>query len=219
MVSVKCLIEHLDECPGGVYSAILYGSLVRGDFLPEISDVDIFLILEDGAIPDEIVNTVKSRLSGCLDSGRGLDVVWEWKRDLTSKPYRGYPFKFLTIYREDFKGDHVVLCGKGPLIPEMPFSHALNLRIRHIEDVLEKKKDDLKALSLLSGEVARHIAYLNGSSLDKRDIVGTLLRLEDADGLRIFTAYLEGRIVEDGDFLIRYIEKGVERLKEIASSL
>ncbi len=198
------------------YSIWLLG---EGDFLPEISDVDIFLILEDGAIPDEIANKVKGRLSGCLDSGRGLDIVWEWKRDLISKPYGGYPFKFLTIYREDFEKNHVVLCGKGPLIPEMPFSHALYLRIRHIEEAMETKRDDRRALSLLAGEVARHIAYLNGSSLDKRDIVGTLLRLEDVDGLRIFAAYLEGRIVEDGDFLIRYIEKGVEQLKKTAYSL
>ncbi len=176
-------------------------------------------MLEDGAIPNEIVDMVRGRLSGCVDTGQNLDVVWEWKRNLISKPYSGYPFKFLTIYREDFVENHIVLCGGEPPVPDMPLSRAVHLRIDHLEKALKRRKNDPRALSLLAGEIARHIAYLNGSSLHKGNVYGTLLRIGDMDGARIYRAYLQGGAVKDMDFLIRYVEKGIERLREIASGL
>ena len=45
---VDCLQRKLGRV-SGLHSLLLYGSLVRGDFIPGTSDVDFFAVLENGA--------------------------------------------------------------------------------------------------------------------------------------------------------------------------
>jgi hypothetical protein len=44
---VTPFLERVDEALGGGYSAVLYGSAARGDFVPGQSDLNLMLILED----------------------------------------------------------------------------------------------------------------------------------------------------------------------------
>ena len=55
---LECIQGKLGRVPG-LHSLILYGSLVRGDFIPETSDVDFFAVLSDGIDPEEVLSKIR----------------------------------------------------------------------------------------------------------------------------------------------------------------
>lgn len=83
----------------------------------------------------------------------------------------GYPYKFLTIYQTDFRENHVVILGNEVveyLPPEYSLEDLLPARLNGgVLNGLEKFKGNLKMMHIQAGEVARLMAYLNGSSLGK----------------------------------------------------
>jgi len=59
------------------------------------------------------------------------------------------------------------------------------------------------------------MAFLNGSSLRKDDVLRTLERIGDEEALRIYRAYLNGRKTEfDVDFLRNFVLSRVEKMAE-----
>ena len=80
---IDCIRQNLGRVPG-LYSLILYGSLVRGDFLPGTSDVDFFAVLEDGAEPEDVLSKLQPVLEGCSKplNPVEVDVAWEWLSNL-----------------------------------------------------------------------------------------------------------------------------------------
>jgi hypothetical protein len=48
-VPVQGLLNDLDQALGGRYSAVLYGSAARGDWVAGVSDVNLLLVLDDTA--------------------------------------------------------------------------------------------------------------------------------------------------------------------------
>jgi len=82
---------------------------------------------------------------------------------------------------------------------------------------LEHFNGNRKMLHILAGETARLMAFLNGSSLRKDDVLRTLERIGDEEALRlrIYRAYLNGRKTEfDVDFLRNFVLSRVEKMAE-----
>ena len=103
---VSPLLSEADRMLAGRYSAVLYGSAARGDFIPGHSNVDLMLILED-ATPDilrslgrALVQWRKSRLEPPLLMTRA-----EWQRVTDVFP----------IEITDMRAGYQVLRGTDPL--------------------------------------------------------------------------------------------------------
>ncbi|WP_231855743.1 hypothetical protein [Thermococcus peptonophilus] len=129
----------------------------------------------------------------------------------------GYPYKFLTIYQTDFRENHVVILGNEVVeyLPEYSLEDLLPARLNGVLNGLEKFKGNLKMMHIQAGEVARLMAYLNGSSLRKDDVVRTLEQIGDKDAIKIYRAYLNGRKIPfPEEFLREFITKRVEWIKE-----
>ena len=83
-------VKRLADClkklgrVSGLHSLILYGSLLRGDFVPGTSDVDFFAVLEDGTDPEGIIEKIKPALEECSAflNPVEVDVAWEWLSNL-----------------------------------------------------------------------------------------------------------------------------------------
>ncbi|NJE09364.1 nucleotidyltransferase domain-containing protein [Thermococcus sp. MAR1] len=220
-------VEGLAECVrkklgrvSGLHSLILYGSLLRGDFVPGTSDVDFFAVLGDGTDPEIIIEKIKPVLEECSAflNPVEVDVAWEWLSNLRDPLNLGYPYKFLTVYQRDFRENHVVLLGEDVvgIIPEYSLDELLPGRLEGILRNLERFSRNLKMLHILAGETARLMAFLSGSSLRKDDVLRTLQQLGDNEAVMIYTAYLKGRNEPfDGDFLQEFVKLRVEKMKTL----
>ncbi|NJE54652.1 nucleotidyltransferase domain-containing protein [Thermococcus sp. 21S9] len=218
-------VERLADCLRrklgrvlGLHSLILYGSLVRGDFIPGTSDVDFFAVLEDGTNPEEVLKELTPVLEECSAflNPVEVDVAWEWASNLSDPLGKGYPYKFLTVYQRDFRENHVVLLGEDvtDIIPEYALTELLPERLEGIMRNLGRFGGNKKMLHILAGETARLMAVLNGSSLRKDDVLATLRRIGDEEALRIYRAYLDGRKTPfTEEFLTEFIRKRVEELR------
>jgi len=189
-------LKKLGRGPG-LHSLILYGSLLRGDFVPGTSDVDFFAVLEDGTDPEIIIEKIKPVLEECSAflNPVEVDVAWEWLSNLRDPLNLGYPYKFLTVYQRDFRENHAVLLGEDVvgIIPEYSLDEVLPKRLEDILSNLERFSGNPKMLHILTGETARLMAFLSGSSLRKDDVLRTLQQLGDDEAVMIYTAYLKGR--------------------------
>lgn len=213
-----CIQRKIGRIPG-LYSLILYGSLVRRDFLPGTSDVDFFVVLEDNADPDTVISQIKPVLEECSAplNPVEVDIAWEWLSNLRDPSKLGYPYKFLTIYQADFRENHVVILGNEIVkyLPRYSVSELLPLRLKGIINGLKRFRGNTKMMHIQAGEVARLIAYLNGSSLKKDNVVRTLEQIGDEKALKIYRAYLSGRKTPfPEEFLREFVIKRVEQIKE-----
>ena len=212
-----CVRRKLGRVPG-LHSLILYGSLVRGDFVPGTSDVDFFAVLEDGADPEFVLHEITPLLEECSAflNPVEIDVAWEWVSNLNDPLRKGYPYKFLTVYQRDFVENHLVVLGEDvvDIIPEYSIEELLPERLEGILKNLKRFRGNPKMLHILAGETARLIAFLNGSTLAKEDVLRTLRELGDEKAVRIYDAYLAGRRMEfDEGFLEEFVVSRVEKMK------
>ena len=218
-------VERLADClkklgrVSGLHSLILYGSLLRGDFVPGTSDVDFFAVLEDGTDPEGIIEKIKPTLEECSAflNPVEVDVAWEWLSNLHDPLNLGYSHKFLTVYQRDFRENHAVLLGEDvvDIIPDYPLDEVLPKRLENILNNLERFSGNLKMLHILAGETARLMAFLSGSSLRKDDVLRKLQQLDD-EAVMIYTAYLKGRKIEfDEHFLRDFVLSRVKKMAEV----
>ncbi len=217
---IDCIRRELGRVPG-LHSLILYGSFVRGDYLQGTSDVDFFAVLEDGVEPEEVLSTLQPVLEECSKplNPVEVDIAWEWLSNLRDPLNLGYPYKFLTVYQADFRENHTVIVGEDMvgLLPEYEIWEILPKRL---EKLLKNLDHDLttgnmKMLHILAGETARLMAFLNGSSLRKGDVLEKLKELGDEEAVRVYRSYLDGRKTEfDGEFLAGFVSSRVEKLKK-----
>jgi len=114
---VDCIRRRIGRVLG-LYSLILYGSLMRDDFVPGTSDVDFFIVLEDNADPDTVISQIRPILEECSAQLNPLevDIAWEWLSNLRDPLRLGYPYKFLTIYQADFRKNHFVILGNEKVV-------------------------------------------------------------------------------------------------------
>ncbi len=179
---------------------ILFGSYVRGDFVDGVSDLDFFAVLRGGS-HDTIVPGLRAVIEGCTQRIRCklVDLPWERLENLDDPMNKGYPFKFLTFYQEDFIENHVVVYGEDivNILPRYDREGLLRWRAERLLNNVERDRDKLDMLRLGAGEVIRLIALMGGAeSIDKEDVSRTLETLGDGEAMEIFTAYLDRRELE-----------------------
>jgi hypothetical protein len=112
---------------------------------------------------------------------------------------KGFPFKFLTFYQEDFLVNHVVVYGEGikDVLSRYDKDDLFRWRAEQLLGSPERFKDKPDMLRISAGEVIRLIALTNGAkSICKGDIHTTLEKMRDEEALEIFEAYLDGRKLE-----------------------
>ncbi|WP_048159739.1 nucleotidyltransferase domain-containing protein [Thermococcus barophilus] len=221
MEFLECIKKRIiqdDELKNELYSLILYGSFVRGDFLENVSDLDFFAVI----IKDEsIIPKLRQVLEDCTKEINAVevDLAWEYLENISDPLRRGVPFKFLTIYQEDFLENHIVVYGKdiANILPKYKFENLLSWRIERILKLIERSKRNPKLMHILAGETARLLALINGAkSLRKKDIVNALEKIRDEEALEVYRAYLNGRKLKfDEGFLTRFIEARIDRIKKI----
>ena len=200
---IECIrdgIERNDELSEGLYSLILFGSHVRGDFIDDVSDLDFFAVLK-GESHDSIIPRLKAIIEEYTEQirYRQVDLAWEHLDNLDDPMNKGYPFKFLTFYQEDFIENHVVVYGKDivSLLPRYDWEGLLRWRAERLLTNIKRDRDKPEMLRLGAGEVIKLIALMGGAkSIDKADITSTLEVLGDDEALEIFSAYLNGRELE-----------------------
>lgn len=215
---LKCIrkkIEQDIELKENLYSLIMFGSYVRGDFVDGVSDLDFFAVLREGR--EEIIPRLKVVLEECTSGVKRLlvDLPWEYLENLDDPLNKGYPFKFLTFYQDDFLENHVVVYGSGieDILPRYDWRTLVRWRAERLLNAAVRFKGDPKMLQLSAGEVARFMALLNGArSIKKSDILGALEEIDDEEALEIYTAYLNGRELEvEEEFWVNFI---ISRIKK-----
>lgn len=110
---IRNRIKRDEVLASGIHSLILFGSYVRGDFVEGFSDLDFFAVLTGDH--DEVMPRLTPVVEECT---RGidkllLDLPWGHLGEMDDPLNKGFPFKFLTFYQEDFLENHIVVYGEG----------------------------------------------------------------------------------------------------------
>ena len=164
-----------------IYSIVLFGSLVRGDFIDDVSDIDILIVFKNGTSEDDInyiidkLNQVQKRFVYCKNY-EALDIAWVFENELplVHQPTKTF-FKFLTIYAFDFIKYSEVLYGedfRDNLLVKPP-KEWVSKRIARIKLLLKKFRSDNneKMLMILAGEIIRLAQIVFGFPTIKKDEV------------------------------------------------
>jgi len=198
----ECIRDRINQdrdLASGIHSLIVFNSYVRGDFVEGVSDLDFFAVLTGD--PEEIMPRLTPIVEECT-SGIDkiiLDLPWSRLSEIDDPLNKGFPFKFLTIYQDDFLENHVVVYGKGieDILPRYDRKELFSWRAERLLNSPERFKDKPNMLRISAGEVIRLMALINDAkSISKDDIHATLERIGDEEALEIFEAYLEGRKLE-----------------------
>jgi len=80
-----------------LYSLVLFGSYVRGDFVEGVSDLDFFAVVKG---KDEAVPRLRAIIEDCTREVDCIlvDLPLAYLRELDDPMNKGFPFKFLTFY-------------------------------------------------------------------------------------------------------------------------
>jgi hypothetical protein len=217
----ECIRERINEdedLASGIHSLIVFNSFVRGDFVEGVSDLDFFAVLTRD--PEEIMPKLTPIVEECTSGIEKvlLDLPWSRLSEIDDPLNKGFPFKFLTIYQDDFLENHVVVYGKGveDILPRYDREELFRWRAERLLNSPERFKDNPKMLRGSAGEVARLMALMNGTkSISKDDIRATLERIGDEEALEIWVAYLEGRKLEyPGGYWAEFITSRVRKCLE-----
>lgn len=197
-------IDELDpKVKNSIYSLVVYGSLVRGDFLPDISDIDIMLVMKmpDDVFPEEnarkilkILDEESEKHRTQVPRGRhhGTAVVDSIAFGEPQLPIRGRTpvdtnsmlaspeIKPLAIYAFDFAEHNRVLLGENfiPQLDVKPPTSFIPKRAEGMRPRLEVAQRDQPAmLPLIAGEALR-MAELNYGKpdLDRRNMLENFVR-------------------------------------------
>jgi len=186
-------IERDSYLKKNLYSLILYGSIVRCDYIPRISDIDFFAVITD----EKIIPNLKNILGdSCRDmDAYEVDLAWERLENIEDPLVKGYPYKFLTIYQKDFIENHLVIYGREivNLIPQYNWRKLIKWRCRFIIKHAEKNMENSKMMHIIAGETIRLQTWIKTERLDKHTILKTLEENGDYEGLSIYKAYLNNR--------------------------
>ena len=193
-VAVREAIEGNGPLREALYSLVLFGYVVRGDYAPGLSDIDFLAVLrrpaeeqvrELGAILEEATRSLRPKR---------VDLPWALVDDLRDPVNMPRPFKFLTFYQWDFL-DHVVVYGEqvAPLLPPLDASCLARWRAEAMLGNLDRFRGDPEMMKLQAGEAARFLAVLSGArDISKGEVLRTLGELGDAEALAIYGDYVRG---------------------------
>ena len=179
----------------GIHSLVLFGSYVRGDFVPGLSDLDFLVVVRN---EPPYMDRLKEIIEGCAEGIKYklIDLPWERLEDLSDPMRLGYGFKFLTIYQRDFLEHHEVVYGEevAHLIQLYPMDELVRWRIERLAGSGKLIEENPGLAPVVAGEVSRLIAVINGAQdISKRTILETLEKAGDEQALEIYETYVENR--------------------------
>jgi len=215
---IKNRIGNNETLVKRLYSLILFGSYVRGDFIEGVSDLDFFAVFNDGT--ENLVPNLFEILRECTSSIKYklIDLPCANLIDLQEPLKQKHPLKFLTFYQEDFLTNHKVVYGKdiSDILPSYDKKTLLNSRAEQLIRAPQRFKDDLELLKLSAGETIRFEAIINGSnSISKVDIMETLKKIGDKEALDIYSAYIEGKEIKfSKEYLSSFIVSRISKFLE-----
>ena len=178
MSSLECLVSNVrKEIEGTLLESclvelVLYGSIVRGDYDSDISDIDLFYIVDDACKGDitwinHVLRSITEsalRICSIEEPRRGIDLAWCLRSEIENHSAL-CDYKFLTLYREDFEQNSVLVLGEKlhTLLPapspEEAIRHALRRLSRRVVEFSEKNPS---LLPILAGEAAKLVLLSNG---------------------------------------------------------
>lgn len=217
---IECIRDRIEgvELVEGLYSLILFGSYVRGDFVEGVSDLDFFAVLNESH--EELIERLRPVLDGCTENigRREVDLAWSYLEELDDPLNKGYPFNFLTIYQDDFLGNHIVVHGEEieSILPRYDWRELIRWRAERLLMNLERDRGNPKMLRIGAGQVIRLLALMNGAGgIGKDDVLSKVEALGDPEALEIFRAYLEGTTLEREDgFWVGFIASRIDKVLE-----
>jgi len=215
---IKNRIGNNETLAKRLYSLILFGSYVRGDFIEGVSDLDLFAVFNENteeSIPKlfEILEECTQGIKYKLIDLPSVNII-----DLQEPLNQKNPLKFLTFYQEDFLKNHKVVYGEdiSDILPSYDKKALQNARAEQLIRAPQRFKDNPELLLLSAGETARFEAIIKGSkSISKVDIMKTLEKIGDEEALRIYSAYIEGREIEfSREYLSSFIVSRISKFLE-----
>jgi len=220
-----CIADRIagdDALAAAVDSVVRYGSYERGDFVPGESDLDFFLVLDAGAAEDGVVGDVESILRDCAADVpvREVDVAWEYRGNLADPLNEGRPWKFLTVYQQDFRQHHTVVYGTdvADTLPPYDFDELVEWRAGRLRELADEahKEGDRKLLHVAAGEVTRLRALVDGAdSLRKDDVLAALAASDREAAHRVYEHYVEsGSYDLDPELLVSFVREQTAELTD-----
>lgn len=193
---VRNRIENNEGLKNRIYSLILFGSYVRGDFIDNVSDLDFFIVFNDGG--EEHIPQLMKILEACTPEIKYklIDLPSANINDLKNPLEREFPLKFLTFYRDDFLKNHRVVYGRdiSDVLPSYDKETLIYSRAKQLSQAPERFKDNIELLLLSAGETAKFEAVVSSTrSISKKDITEALEKVGDKEALEIYSAYIEGK--------------------------
>ncbi len=183
--SIKALPRELKR---KIVSVVLFGSLLRGDFVPSVSDIDLLIVFSNDASRQDIERILKAlyvigeKYSGFSKYDKVIDIPWILEKELPKKGSgKKSIFKFLNIYAFDFVKHSMVLYGRDITSEiEIPDPKSLIIdRAKRILKLLEKHESENNKymIKILAGEAIRLAQITYGeATIDKRKVLKNFLK-------------------------------------------
>ena len=174
MAYFDCIINRvkaIDDLSENLYSLSLFGSYVRGDYIEGVSDLDFYAVFKE--YTEESVNDITLIAEECTQGlkRRHVDVCWSLLEELDDPINKGFPFKILTVYQDDYKENHTLIYGNEivDLIPSLNQREMIRIRAKSYHE-LAAQRIETTILKVISGEVIRYMALIHGAlSIRKKE--------------------------------------------------
>jgi hypothetical protein len=144
-------------------------------------------------------------------------VCWSLLEELDDPIIKGFPFKILTVYQDDYKENHKLIYGNEivDLIPSLNQREMIRIRAKSYHK-LAAQRIETTILKVISGEVIRYMALIHGAlSIRKKETYRLMKELADDDALTILKEYHEGREMGHPDeFYYNFIETRSKKIFE-----
>lgn len=204
---IREAIQNDQEITRNLHSLTLFGSNVRGDYIPGLSDLDFLAVLhtEDPEAVTKLQQLLKE--STLSLEPKLIDLPHILLEHLSDPLHNGHPFKFLTFYQRDFRLHHETIYGQDPtpLLPLLEPEELATWRAETMLMNLERLKDRPELLKVQAGEVAKFIAVQGGArSISKTDVLCALKGL-DCEAYGIYRDYVDGAEPRPDDFYRLFI--------------
>jgi len=175
-------------------SLIAFGSIIRGDFIDNQSDLDIYAVFK------KMSKEPISKLTELIEKHvkidyRLLDFACSNLEELSDPLTKGYPFKFLISDQEDFRQNHEVLYGHEimDLIPVYTWNETKHWRAKRLIENIERFTDRPDLIRIGAGQTILFMTREAGATgIGKDETWRVLKQINDEQAIEIFTAYLEG---------------------------
>lgn len=212
---VRKRIKESERLSRKLASLIIFGSFIRGDYIPGLSDLDFFAVFEefDEETYEKLLKILKKE-TGEL-SPKLIDLPYELMDNLSDPMNKGYFFKFLTFYQNDFLNNHRVIYGKEirQIIPRYKQSELIEWRAEKMlsnAELFARTRPEL--LKVQAGEVAKFLAVVNGETkIDKKSVLKSLEKLGDKKAYKIYYEYVnEEDEQHSNEYYIQFIKTRLE---------